>query len=158
MHGGTREPTSNSLATRHTTCGGSTNGSGMELRGFYSQRLSLSRYAEPSVWDWIGSRDRRLVLKKFAHRYVFIMASGSCNGYKIIIFFRLENLATVERAQWSCKHSSNNFSMRLVHPTFSVHGRVLRCIKRVIDLTRPFSNLKDRFGSSSSAKQRPRLD
>ena len=23
--------------------------------------------------------------------------------------------------------------MRLVHPTFSVHGRVLRCIKRVID-------------------------
>ena len=48
----------------------------------------------------------------------------------------------MERAQWSCKHSSNNFSMRLVHPTFSVHGRVLRCIKRVIDLTNPFSNLK----------------
>ena len=48
----------------------------------------------------------------------------------------------MERAQWSCKHSSNNFSMRLVHQTFSVHGRVLRCIKRVIDLTNPFSNLK----------------
>ena len=32
--------------------------------------------------------------------------------------------------------------MRLVHPTFSVHGQVLRCIKRVIDLTNPFSNLK----------------
>ena len=48
----------------------------------------------------------------------------------------------MERAQWSCKYSSNNFSMRLVHQTFSVHGRVLRCIKRVIDLTNPFSNLK----------------
>ena len=61
----------------------------------------------------------------------------------------------MERAQWSCKHSSNNFSMRLVHPTFSVHGRVLRCIKRVIDLTNHFSNLKPcgDFGSSSFLKQ-----
>ena len=126
MRGGTREPSSNSLATRHTTCGGSTSGSGTELRGFYSQRLSLSRHAGPSVWDWIGSRDRRLVLKKFAQ--VFIMASG-CNGYKIIIFYRLGKIKTMKRAQWSCKHSSNNFSMRLVHPTFSVHGRAgLRCI------------------------------
>ena len=140
MRGGTREPSSNSLATRHTTCGGSTSGSGTELRGFYSQRLNLSRYAEPSVWDWIGSRDRRLVLKKFVHRYSSWLAAAAMAIKSS--FFRLENLATVERAQWSCKHSSNNFSMRLVHPTFSVHGRVLRCIKRVIDLTNPFSNLK----------------